>query len=322
MASPKKRVRSRARKKKNSLFPFFRKIALFCLMAAMVGFTVFAAGYVIFFRTVFAQEILPALKNDIVFEEPDPPVHVEVAVDRLSDIKIETPIGEEEDQTQRSLPEVAIIIDDLGYHRQIGEKFLAFPFELTYSFLPLAPFTARQEKFAHDLGKVVLLHLPMEPRGRHWNPGPGTLFLSDSPQMQKETLEQDLAAVPHAVGVNNHMGSLFTTDRASMGVVLSHVKEHGMFFVDSVTVAESIGFTLGQELGLSVARRNVFLDNSRLQSEICLQLGKLIQIAEERGSAIGIAHPHHETHEALKRCVPQYIDRVKFVSVTAIIENY
>ena len=308
-----RQVKKRKLKKKKKSSPkgvVFRKLLLVLFFTAIVLFSLCTAGYVIFFRTVFAGESQPAGNNDIVFEEPDPPSHEVTAV--FPD--------ERESVPGRQLPQVAIIIDDLGYHKKVGDDFLDFPIELTYSFLPFAPYTEKQEKIAFFSGKTVLLHLPLEPRGKEWDPGPGALFLSDSTEQQKRKFEQDLALVPHAVGVNNHMGSRFTSDISAMTEVLMFIKENGLFFVDSFTSADSKGWETAMELKVRTARRNVFLDNSRLKVDICRQLQKLVEVAESYGVAIGIGHPHPETYRALKQCMPDYRGRVEFVNVNDIVE--
>ncbi len=213
----------------------------------LVAVSVFAAGYVIFFRTVFAGEISTAVKSGIVFEEPDPPVHE----DPITDIPDKKPLLE------KQLPKVAIIIDDLGYHEKIGNKFLNFPIELTYSFLPFAPHSEKQEKTAFNSEKTVILHLPLEPKDPQWDPGPGALLLTDSLELQKNKLDQALAAVPHAVGVNSHMGSGYTESTEKMKSLLQYIRAKDLFFIDSFTTAKSVGLQMAQELGLVGWVRNL-----------------------------------------------------------------
>jgi polysaccharide deacetylase 2 family uncharacterized protein YibQ len=97
------------------------------------------------------------------------------------------------------------------------------------------------------------------------------------------------------------MGSSFTADRAKMRVVLQELKRRGLFFVDSRTTDKSLGFDLARELGLSSAKRNVFLDNDLDLGAIEIQLERLLSMARHYGKAIGIAHPHEETVKVLRR---------------------
>jgi polysaccharide deacetylase 2 family uncharacterized protein YibQ len=311
MTHPKKKTRAKKKVKKPVGFFTFKRVFVFFFLTMLVAVSVFAAGYVIFFRTVFAGEISTAVKSGIVFEEPDPPVHEEQVTDKPVKGTL----------LEKQLPKVAIVIDDLGYHEKIGNKFLNFPIELTYSFLPFAPHTGKQEKIAFNSEKTVILHLPLEPKDSHWEPGPGALLLTDSLEMQKNKLDQALTAVPHAVGVNSHMGSGYTENVEKMKSLLRHIGAKDLFFIDSFTTAKSVGLQMAQELGLKSSRRHVFLDNVLDEDEICNQLEKLVKMAERMSFAIGIGHPHIETYRALEKCIPLYVNSVKFVGSAQLLKS-
>jgi polysaccharide deacetylase 2 family uncharacterized protein YibQ len=113
-------------------------------------------------------------------------------------------------------PTLAIIIDDMGNTQGPGNTALALPGALTYSFLPHTRFARPLAERAHAAGREVMLHLPMEPDDRA-NPGPGGLTQDMTRAELERTLAQDLAAVPHVAGVNNHMGSRLTRHAETMG---------------------------------------------------------------------------------------------------------
>lgn len=307
MASPRKRVtRKKTAKKHATKFSGLVRLfsALFLLLVLL--FSVCTVGYVIFFRTVFAKAILPSIKSAIIFEEPDPPVHM---VPQENKIKIPAP----------ELPKVAIIIDDMGYHHGIDKELMALPFELTYSFLPFAPYTSELEWLTYRSGKTVFLHLPLQPKGNEWDPGPGALSLKDSPDVQHEKLVKCLEQVPHAVGVNNHMGSLFTEDKKAMARLMKTISHRALYFVDSYTSSGSIGLQVAQELKVKCTRRHVFLDNKQDKKKICNQLQKLVNIAERSGVGIGIGHPYQVTVDALSSCAMNYMGRVQYVSIKDVL---
>lgn len=303
-----KKRRNLKNKTKRKFPTSFSFIRLLCVLGLLLflGFSVCTVGYVIFFRTVFAQEILPAIRESIVYEEPNPPVQ---------DVELIEPNPVRE----HILPKVAIVIDDLGYNEQLGIRFVEFPLELTYSFLPHATFTGKLEEMAFDSGKTVILHLPLEPKSKKWDPGPGTMYLSDSSEVKSEKLQQSLAEVPHAVGINNHMGSLYTSDLEAMRHLMVLLQGRGLFFIDSFTASNSKGLQAAKESGIMTARRNVFLDNDLEVEKICNQIDRLVHVAEKQGMAIGIGHPHSETLTALTNCTEIYKDRIEFVGVAEIL---
>ena len=285
---------------------FTTRLFSFLILFGLLLFSMGAAGYVIFFRTSVAHGApQPDHEVDIVFEEPYsaiPELHVEP-----------------QQAGDSSLPLVAIIIDDMGYHEKIGFELLALPINLTFSFLPSAPFTAELEEQAFQSGRVVLLHLPMEPKSKEWDPGLGALLIGQDRQEQEILFEQNLRAVPHAVGINNHMGSLYTEDRAVMAALMELIHARGLFYVDSFTTAASQGLAAARAANVPAARRHIFLDNIHSPDKVCQQLEKLVLSAEEKGWAIGIGHPNQATLSALTTCRGRLLERVRLVSAQELV---
>jgi len=255
---------------------------------------------------------LPQTKQDhaaIVFEEPHAPPVREPA------LKPEAPL----EKPGATLPRIAIIIDDMGYHGSIGRDLLALDLDLTFSFLPKAPFTKKQEEEAWVKGRTILLHLPMQAKSNRWDPGPGALYTSYASERIRSIILEDLKSVPHAVGCNNHMGSGFTENRTGMHEALDVLKTHNLFFVDSYTTSASTGLDEARKMGVPTARRHVFLDNEQDAGKICRQLDLLLSLAEKKGQAIGIGHPHQATLEALRRCSPHIRGRAELVGVDELV---
>lgn len=309
----KKTIRKKVSKKKGLPFGGFVRLCSLLFLFLVLVFSVCTVGYVIFFRTVLANEIPLSNKSAIVFEEPDPPESVELVTEANNIQEPDLP------QIALLLPKVAIIIDDMGYHESIEKELLALPIELTYSFLPFAPHTKTLERLAYRSGKTVLLHLPLQPKGNAWDPGPGALTLEDLPEVQTLKLEKCLDEVPHAVGVNNHMGSLYTENQVAMTRLIHEIGDRTLFFIDSYTSPRSVGLPVAQGLNVKSARRHVFLDNVLDQTKICTQLDKLINVAESSGVGIGIGHPHQETLAAISSCGESYRTRVQFVSIKDVL---
>ena len=298
-------VRRKKRIRKQSSLLTVRICSVLILLGLLL-FSMGAAGYVIFFKTTIAYGAVEKdVKTDIVFEEP-----YIVPPELPSDIP---PVRDS------SLPMVAIIIDDMGYHKEIGDELLALPMNLTFSFLAAAPFTAELEEAAFQSGRVIMVHQPMEPKSKEWDPGPGAMLVGQSEEEQERLFLLNLQAVPHAVGINNHMGSLYTEDRAAMNSLMQLVRNQGLFFVDSFTTADSQGLAAASAAGVPTARRHVFLDNVHSQDKVCKQLQKLVETAEKNGWAIGIGHPNEATLSALMNCRSNLLQRVRLVSAQELL---
>ena len=196
-------------------------------------------------------------------------------------------------------PCIALIIDDIGCSLCRARQFLEFGAPITFSILPRL---AKSEVLAmkiHNLGHQVMLHQPMEPTSADIDPGPGALYVGDGAQRIIEIMEENIAVVPFAEGVNNHMGSKFTACQPAVQDALQVIKESGLFFVDSLTTSHSEAYKTARELHMPAACRNIFLDNRLEEQAILRQLERLKKIALNYGHAIGIGHPFPETAQAI-----------------------
>lgn len=275
---PKKGKRKKPQPQRN-----YRRLISSLLLLSLLVLSLLAAGYVIFFRTVVAGELQ---QEDVGKGE----MGREAATSDGAPAK-------------RDLPKVAIIIDDLGYNEEIAMAFLDLPIEVTYSFLPFAPYTKKLARLAHRRGKTVFLHLPLEPKDKNKDPGPGAIYLSDSPEVQREKLEKCLEAVPYAVGVNNHMGSAFTEDREAMKRILEELSRRSLIFVDSYTTPNTAVKIAAGELSLKSFSRTVFLDDSVQRMAMTVYLERLGRISKKESVVVAIGHPRWTTFRSMMEYV-------------------
>ncbi len=202
----------------------------------------------------------------------------------------------------QTIPRIPNIIDDLGYQLEAGQRAIELPGPITYAILPQTPRGRLLAESAHDQGKEVLLHLPLESIAYHGPDEPGSITLDMSRNVFHDTFGAALASVPHAIGVSSHRGSLLTQHPGHMEWLMEEIRaREGMFFVDSYTTHESVAMQLAAEFGVAAARRHVFLDNDRSAEALAEQFERLTRLARRQGVAVAIAHPYPETLEFLER---------------------
>jgi polysaccharide deacetylase 2 family uncharacterized protein YibQ len=203
------------------------------------------------------------------------------------------------------LPKVALIIDDVGYRLAEGERAVRLPGAVAVAVLPFGTHSVALAREADAEGKEVVLHLPMQPLAAGEDPGPGALEVGQTRAELAEVLAADLAAVPFARAVNNHMGSLLTQQPDLMGWLMAELRLRGpLFFVDSYTTAASVGMRAAREHGVPAVRRDVFLDADPAPAAIAAQWQRLLARARTHGAALGIGHPHAATLTLLERELP------------------
>lgn len=199
-------------------------------------------------------------------------------------------------------PRLAIIIDDCGARDPRTAGYLELP--VTPSVLPYREFSAAVVPAARDAGRRVLLHLPCQPLGAEY-PGPGALYVDQSDDELRRLIAAALNDVGAVDGVNNHMGSRLTADRRAVSLVLTELDARGLYFVDSYTHHGSVVGRVAAELGLSCARRDVFLDNSNRAGAIEAQLRRALELAVERdGPVVAIGHDRPTTLDVIRRLLP------------------
>ena len=201
-------------------------------------------------------------------------------------------------------PAIAICIDDLGEDVAGTEKAMALPREVALSFLPYADTTPSLAEAAVWRGHLVLAHVPMQALGGQ-DPGPMTLKSGMAADEIARLLGWSLARVPGLVGINNHEGSLFTTDGTALGPVMATLRARHLFFFDSRTGSHSRAETEARAVGVMTAGRDIFLDDDQSQAAIAAQLERLAREARRNGVAIAIGHPHDVTLKLLAAWLAQ-----------------
>jgi len=191
-------------------------------------------------------------------------------------------------------PKIAVVIDDIGY-RSSDQDALALSGQFTFAIIPFAPLTQKLAKAAHDSRREVIVHLPMEAFSNNHLLGKGALFADMDETTIRTTIRKSLDNVPHISGINNHMGSKFTTTAQPLSWLMDELKQRSLYFLDSRTTPQSIAEQSAVDYGLETAHRHVFLDNQLDHDYLNAQFDKLLTIAHANSYAIAIAHPHPQT---------------------------
>jgi len=131
--------------------------------------------------------------------------------------------------------------------------------------------------------------------------------------------------VPHAVGMNIHIGSGSSEREGIVGGVMDVCRDAGYYFLDSYTSAKSVCEQVAGECGVPFLIRHVFLEHgNRSQAHIQRQLRQAVEIAKARGSAIAIGHVGPEggrpTAEAIRAMIPYFEEQgVEIVSASVLL---
>jgi len=218
---------------------------------------------------------------------------------------------------------VGLIIDDFGYDRgNVVNGFLQLPPNITLSVIPGHRYSREIARVAHARGFEVMIHMPMEPE-QYEGGEEDFILMSNMPSKEIiARLNKAFEELPDAAGLNNHEGSRATQNPNVMQTVLEILRDRDMYFVDSYTSPESIGYLLAQKMHIPSGKRSVFLDNQQDTTAIRTQLNTLIHQARSHGTAIGIGHAKAQTLAVLQEYIPYYQARgVRFVPISELIQH-
>ncbi len=216
---------------------------------------------------------------------------------------------------------MAIILDDWGNNYPLVKTAEALDRPITLSILPHLPQSRKiaEEAYANHLG--VMLHMPMEPKGKKQPLEPHTILTTSSDKVILGYLDSALASVPHAEGVNNHQGSAATSDLRVMRTVLKHLMEKEMFFIDSDVIHSTVCPQVAKETGIPFTKRDVFIDNTPTVASVKKFLAEAEHIALTRGKVIVIGHDKVPTLEAIRQMIPEFEKNgIKLVFVRELVE--
>ena len=224
--------------------------------------------------------------------------------------------------TPGDIPEIAIIIDDLGGRLDAGRHVIQLPGPVACAFLPYGAYTQQLAEQAHRRDKEVMLHLPMQTVEGH-KLDAGGLTLDMTERQLVDTLQTSLARVPHASGINNHMGSLLTRHPGHMLWLLRAMRQdERLFFVDSRTTKHTVARQIAYENGVPSVSRDVFLDDDATPQAVQREFQRLLGLARRNGSALGIGHPHAATLDLLREELQQLSKSgVKLVPVARLVQH-
>ncbi|EGK8164800.1 divergent polysaccharide deacetylase family protein [Campylobacter coli] len=209
---------------------------------------------------------------------------------------------------------LVIIIDDMANISQV-KALQALNLKVNPSFFP-------SDKNHIDTPKLALkfdfymVHLPLAAIN-YAKPELDTLNPNDTQERIFKKIKQIKKDFKDLKFVNNHTGSLFTSNEEAMKKLYKAFEKEGLIFVDSKTIASSKAPKVAKALGQIYIQRDVFLDNQDDVAYIKKQLMDAVKLAKKKGFAIAIGHPRKNTFKALEQS-KDLLDSVELVYLSEI----
>lgn len=212
--------------------------------------------------------------QEVISEGPKYPV--------LPDIPYTPPSGQK--------PILAIVVDDGGNQMNLTKHIAGLGIPLTWAILPYTRYAGETARLAESLQIPYILHLPMQAQSDKDGSSEYIVGRGMTRQQIYDATLKALNSLPNPIGLNNHRGSLATSNSEIIEPVIAVLKERGLMFVDSRTSAQSVAYDVARANKVPTLRNRGFLDGSPEKSVIEKRFAEIVKVAVKRGDAIVICH--------------------------------
>ena len=297
---PRKSTKRIAKKKRDN------RILLYASLLSIVSALLIGIGYYMGLQsakeiavTKSSSPIVKREKNSTIVKSNSAGFSGDRMIDKLQKKQKKHKVKSIEKRKVSSKPKLVIIIDDVSQKWQI-ESIKNLPFHITPSIFPPSNMSEHSNKLS-SLVSHFMVHLPMQSSSAKMNKMRGTILLSHSKERLKKRIAEIKRLFPKAKYINNHTGSVFTSNYSHMKSLYKIMRDKGYTFIDSRTSGKTKVGRIAKEYGDRYIARDIFIDNTQTKAYIIKQLKKAVSIAKKKGYAIAIGHPHRITLKTLKR---------------------
>jgi polysaccharide deacetylase 2 family uncharacterized protein YibQ len=192
---------------------------------------------------------------------------------------------------------VALLLRNVGRNDpDAADAIGSLPSAISLGFWPYAQAAQRLASRARESGHEVIVKLPLEPADYpNSSAGPDTLLTSVPPEQNAERLQSVLKRFEGHTGVTNLMGGKMLHAKAPLKPVLEDLKARGLLYVGESNNSHGTVREVAREISLRYGAGDVLIDAQPSPEAIDKALARLVAIARQRGSAIGIGSAYPMT---------------------------
>ena len=179
---------------------------------------------------------------------------------------------------------LVFIIDDAGLNVEYTKRYATLPFPITIAVLPGLPHTKDCAWVVRSNKKELILHQPMQSVNLKLDPGPGKITADMKAYDIIKTVRENLDELgPGVKGMNNHEGSLITSDVLKIGFVMDVCDERGIYFLDSRTTKDTQAPQAALERGTAFFEKNApYIDNVIDRNAMISEIYKCLDVANNQ----------------------------------------
>ncbi len=223
-----------------------------------------------------------------------------------------------------ALPSVAIVIDDVGGSLKICQELVAIKHPINLAVIPGQAYSQKCAKVIAESPHQLLIHLPWAYLGKAFPKGYPIRFTKGlTAEEMTKMLDRAFASVSNANGINNHMGSQFSSSKKDVELFMQIYSKYknSKYFLDSNTSRLTKAYATARKYGIKTAKNNFFLDGRQTPEYLERNFKAAVQSAKKNGTAIAICHGNRPvTLRLLSKLMDKYAADVAFVYLPEVIE--
>jgi len=187
---------------------------------------------------------------------------------------------------------LVFIFDDAGQNTESLKRYFELKFPFAVAILPGLVKTSECADLVRQNKRELILHQPMQAENLGLSPGPNAITAMMNTKDIAETVSKNIAELGKDVkGINNHEGSLITSNIIKIGAVLEVCDKKDLYFIDSRTTTKTKANQAALELGINIMERTApFLDNIVSREQILSRIYESLEYSNKNGNAIIIGH--------------------------------
>jgi polysaccharide deacetylase 2 family uncharacterized protein YibQ len=198
---------------------------------------------------------------------------------------------------------VAILLRGVGRNERDGAAAIAkLPSAVSLGFLPNSATAQRFATQARDKGHEIIIQIPLEPTDYPTSdPGPDAMMTSLTPEENAARLDTVLTRFQGYTGVTNYMGGKMLQSKTALKPLLEDIKGRGLVYVGESNNSSTAVRQLAGEISLRYGGSQVLIDANSSPDAIDKALQRLVDLARQQGSAIGMGTAKGVTIEQVER---------------------
>jgi uncharacterized protein len=188
-------------------------------------------------------------------------------------------------------PRIALMVGGLGVDPGSAQTAIVkLPGAVTLGLAATGAAVGEQAAEAREAGHETVLQARLEESPDSIGDlGPHALRPSASEVERLDSLRWQMSRFTGYVAVVNVLGGNFTVDRQEISPILREIAARGLGYLDDGSSSRSVAPGIAAALAIPSARGDVVIDADPAPEAMDAALARLVEIARQRGSAIGFA---------------------------------